>query len=104
MRHLFAEMGIRPYSVYEATYHENVPAIQCRPLHVFRKHDLGLELCRGEALKGRERLLIFAHSFVSTSGKPTRRRLKTWRFPTELSIAVDGHFEHEGLAAAEESE
>ncbi len=104
MRRIFTEMGVRPYSVSEATYHENVPAIQCRPLHVLRKYDLGLELCQGEARKGRERLLIFAHSLVSPSGKPTRRWLKTWRFPTELNVAVEGHFEHEGLTPAEESE
>jgi hypothetical protein len=104
VRGLLIEMGIRPYSVYEATYHKDVPAVQCRPLHMFRKYGLGFEVCQAEALEGRERLLIFAHSFVLPSGKPTRRWLRSWRFPTELDIAVTGHFEHEGLTPAEGSE
>jgi hypothetical protein len=104
MRRLLIEMGVQPYSTWRATYHEGPRAIECRPLHVVRKYDLGLQTCQAEALKGRERLLIFANSFLLPSGKPTRRWLRSWRFPTEVNIAVEGHFEHEGLTPAEESE
>ncbi len=104
MRRLLSEMGVRPYSTWQAAYHEGPRAIECWPFHVFRKYDLGLQTCRAEALKGRERLLIFATSSVLPSGKPTRRWLRSWRFPTELNISVVGHFEHEGLTPAEESQ
>jgi hypothetical protein len=104
MRQLLTEIGVRPYSTWQASYHEGPLAIECHPFHVFPKYGLGLQVCQAEALKGRDRLLIFAHSFVLPSGKPTRRWIKSWRFPTEVTIAVVGHFEHEGLTPAEEAE
>jgi hypothetical protein len=95
MRRLLMEMGAPPYSVYEATYHDDVPAVQCRPFHVFRKYGIGLQTCQAEALKGRERLVIFATSFLLPSGKPTRHWLRAWRFPTEITIDMVGYFEHD---------
>jgi len=104
MRRLLTEMGVQPCSAYQATYHEGPRPIECSHIHVFRKSDLGFRTCRAEALKGRERLTIFANSFLLPSGKPTRRWLRSWRFPTEVNISVEGHFEHEGIRPGEESE
>ncbi len=98
------EMGVRPYSAAEDKLHEDVPAVVCMSFHVFPKYDLGLQTCDAEGLKGREWLLISARSSVLPSGKPTRRWMRSWRFPTEVKIAVEGHFEHEGQTPAEESE
>jgi hypothetical protein len=104
MHRLLAEMGVRPYSAWQTTYHEGPRAIECRPFHVLPKYRLGLRSCVAEALKGRERLVIFATSFLLPSGQPTRRWLRSWRFPTEVNVSVVGHFEREGLTPAEESE
>jgi hypothetical protein len=104
MRRLLTEMGVQPYSAYEAVQHEEMHPVECRHSHVIRKHGLGLQSCQVEALKGRERLLIFATSFVLRSDKPSRRWQRPFQSPTEINIYVVGLFEHEGLTHAEESE
>lgn len=104
MGRLVLAMGVRPYSVFNASYHDGIPAVECSRYHVYSKCHLGIQNCRAEALKGDERLLIFAKSFVLPSREPTRRVVTTptWKYPTELHILVGGHFEHEGTRPGEE--
>jgi hypothetical protein len=104
MGRLFAAMGITPYSVYKATYGDAIPAIQCRPFHQERKYHLGLQTCKGEALEGKERLTVFATSIVTPADKPRTEGVRGFPYPTEVNVAVIGHFEHEGIRPGEESE
>lgn len=104
IKRLVVAMGARPYSAYEAVYHDGVPAVQCSTYHYWHKYRLGIESCQAEALKGDERLLLFVQSFVSPTRGPTTRIVAqpTWNYPTEVNISVVGHFEHEGLQPGEE--
>jgi hypothetical protein len=104
MWRLMRTMGVHPYSAYEATYHDGFPVVSCMRYHVARKYRLGIQNCRAEALKGNERVLIFATSLVLPSLEPTRRVISAsgWRYPTEVEIYVVGHFEHEGIRPGEE--
>jgi hypothetical protein len=104
MGRLLASMGITPYSVYKATYSDAIPAVQCGRLHQERKYHLALQTCKGEALEGKERLTVFATSIVTPADKPRTRGVVGFPYPTEVNIAVDGHFEHEGIRPGEESE
>jgi len=104
MGRLFASMGVTPYSVYKATHGDANPAIQCGRLHQEHKYHLALQTCQGEALKGKERLVVFATSIVTPADKPRTRGVVGFHYPTEVNVAVIGHFQHEGIRPAEESE
>jgi hypothetical protein len=94
MGRLFASMGVTPYSVYSAPF--------CGRLRQERKYHLALQTCQGEALEGKERLMMFVTSVVTPSDKPTTRRLIGFPAPTEANVFVIGHFEHEGIRPGEE--
>jgi hypothetical protein len=102
MGRLFAAMGVAPYSTYKATYGEAIPAIQCERLHQDRKYQLALQTCQGEALDGKERLVVFATSIVTPADKPRIRGILGYRYPTEVNVAVIGHLQHEGAQRGEE--
>ncbi|HEX4436625.1 MAG TPA: hypothetical protein VH061_07480 [Solirubrobacteraceae bacterium] len=102
LQRLLETIGVRPYSVYNATYHDGAPSIQCSRFKIERRYRLGMQKCQVEALKGDERLAISAQSFVLPSHKATRRSIAPWKYPTEVRIAVIGHFEHEGIRAGEQ--
>jgi hypothetical protein len=106
MHDLILAMGARPYFIHQATYGDGVPVVQCSRLRTYPNRHIVLQLCQAEALMGHERLTILAKSFLSQSGKPTRRVIRepTWSYPTEVQIAVAGHFEHEGTRPGEEDE
>jgi hypothetical protein len=106
MHDLILAMGARPYFIHQATYGDGVPVVQCSRLRTYPNRHIALQLCQAEALMGHERLTILAKSFLSQSGKPTRRVIRepTWSYPTEVQIAVAGHFEHEGTRPGEEDE
>jgi hypothetical protein len=104
MGRLLASMGITPYSAHKATYSDDIPAIQCGRLHQERKYHLALQTCKGEALEDKERLTVFATSIVTPADKPRTRGVRGFPYPTEVNVAVIGHFEHEGIRPAEESE
>ena len=99
-------MGMSPYSIYS---HQGIPATQCLPFDALRKYHrglthLGIKHCEGEALKGTERVLLWATSVLSASERPTIRTLPGYPHPTKLNVAVVGHFQHEGLTPREEEE
>jgi hypothetical protein len=102
MGRLLAAMGVTPYAAYKAIYGEAVPAIRCGRLHQYRKYRLGLQTCQAEAMKGKERLAVFATSTVSPADKPTTRGVRGFPYPTEVNVFVIGHFEHEGVQPGEE--
>jgi hypothetical protein len=77
MGRLVLAMGARPYFVFHATYHDGIPAVECSRFHVYSDYHLGIQNCQAEALKGDERLLIFAKSFLLPSREPTRRMITT---------------------------
>lgn len=104
MGRLFASMGVTPYSVYKATYGDAIPAIQCQRLHQERRYHLALQTCRGEALEGKERLVVFATSIVTPADRPRTRGVVGFRYPTEVNVAVIGHFQHEGTRPGEEED
>jgi hypothetical protein len=104
MRRLFSGMGVKPYSVYRATYGEPVSAVECSTTRYMRKVRRSLQLCHGEALAGDERLSVSAHSILAgapASPHGSTRALQGWGQPTELIVFVVGHFLHEGLREGE---
>lgn len=48
--------------------------------------------------------MVFATSIVTPADKPRTWGVVGFRYPTEVNMAVIGHFEHEGIRPGEESE